>query len=168
MLDGISVSIEQRGIPVITVLHQNPGSQHGKTRGHLGSQIERKAETSLRVEKAPKTEIFQAWADSARSCHIPKSEAWRFHWSDEVKMHVTLQNSDEEWGQPKPDKKEKYTGEVQKAYGKDKVLCYSNLVSKIVHATGLGESTAKTRIREYTALGLTEQDEKKEYHIRIS
>jgi hypothetical protein len=34
---------------IITVLHENPGSDIGKTRGHLGSQLARKAETNLRL-----------------------------------------------------------------------------------------------------------------------
>jgi len=36
---------------IVCVLHENPGSDIGKTRGHLGSQLERKAETNLRLVK---------------------------------------------------------------------------------------------------------------------
>lgn len=152
---------------VVTVLHQNPGSPHGKTRGHLGSQIERKAETSLRVEKGPTAEVFQVWADSARSCHIPKAESWRFHWSDEEQMHVTLPHSDENWKKTtptaKPTKEDKYPMEVRNAFGKKDVLSYTDLVSAISRATKLADSTAKTRIPEYVKFNLIEKTENGEY-----
>jgi hypothetical protein len=34
---------------IVGVIHFNPGGE--KTRGHLGSQLERKAETNLRLDK---------------------------------------------------------------------------------------------------------------------
>jgi hypothetical protein len=41
--------------PILAVLHENPGQDSGKTRGHLGSELARKAETNLRLQKDPKT-----------------------------------------------------------------------------------------------------------------
>ena len=42
--------------PVVTILHLNPGSSV-KSRGHLGSQMERKCESMLTILKDPDTEI---------------------------------------------------------------------------------------------------------------
>lgn len=38
--------------PIVNVVHENPGQDGGKMRGHLGSQLERKAESNLRLRKA--------------------------------------------------------------------------------------------------------------------
>ncbi len=73
---------------IVCVLHENPGSDTGKTRGHLGSQLERKAETNLRLEKDAEG-ITVVFCERARHTHIPKDKGMRFQWSDEAKMHVT-------------------------------------------------------------------------------
>ena len=36
---------------IICAIHINPGSENGKTRGHFGSQLARKAESNLRLLK---------------------------------------------------------------------------------------------------------------------
>ena len=37
--------------PVFCVLHENPGTEQAKTRGHLGSDLNRKAFANLRIDK---------------------------------------------------------------------------------------------------------------------
>lgn len=73
--------------PVLNIVHLNPGSDF-KTRGHLGSQLERKSETNLRLEKDGDgvTVIF---ADKNRRAPIPKTTGPRFVWSAEHQMHVS-------------------------------------------------------------------------------
>ncbi|MGB8167554.1 MAG: DnaB-like helicase N-terminal domain-containing protein [Chthoniobacteraceae bacterium] len=73
---------------IVCVLHENPTTDQGKTRGHLGSQLERKAETNLRLEKDSQgvTVIF---AERARSAHIPKDQGSKFQWDTEQAMHVS-------------------------------------------------------------------------------
>jgi hypothetical protein len=73
----------------VVVIHENPGSEIGKTRGHLGSHLERKAETPLRLEKDAEG-VTVMFADRARACHIPKEKGFRFAWDDEAKMHVKM------------------------------------------------------------------------------
>jgi hypothetical protein len=73
---------------IICVLHENPGSETGKTRGHLGSQLERKAETNLRLAKDGETVIV--FTEKARHASIPKDRGPRFHWDDEEMMHVSI------------------------------------------------------------------------------
>lgn len=71
---------------IITVLHENPGNS--KTRGHLGSQIERKSETNLRVAKDEKGENSTMWVEKARRAHIPKSPGVPIRWQvDHVPPH---------------------------------------------------------------------------------
>ena len=71
---------------ILNVLHLNPTSET-KSRGHLGSQLERKAETNLRIEK--KDGVSIVYSDRNRGADIPKETAPRFLWSDEHRMHVS-------------------------------------------------------------------------------
>lgn len=71
---------------IICVIHKNPGSE--KVRGHLGSQIERKAETNLSLDKDDGVTVV--WSAKQRGASIDKKTAPRFAWDDELKMHVTV------------------------------------------------------------------------------
>jgi len=153
------------GCVVLTVLHENPGSTHGKTRGHLGSQLERKAETSLRLKKDPKTGITVMWADSARHCFIPQGAGWRFRWCDQAKMHVSLHEGGTGDGEATSDKIAKYADEVSKAFEKVETLSYSDLTARIKEVTDLAESTAKTRIPVYLDSKLLEKDPDGKYRV---
>lgn len=73
---------------IVCVLHENHGSDSGKTRGHLGSQLARKAETNLRLEKDSEG-VTIMFADTSRSVHITKKQAPGFRWCDEAKCHVS-------------------------------------------------------------------------------
>jgi len=152
---------------VITVLHENPGngSGFGKTRGHLGSQLERKAETSLRLAKDPKTEIVEMWTERARSCSIPRAAGFRFHWCNGKKMHVTLRNSDGIYAKTKPDKKAKYAIEVSKAFGEDNTLTFGELTSRLCERSSMAESTAKARIRDYLTFRLVVKTGDSKYQL---
>lgn len=72
---------------IVGVIHVNPGSE--KTRDHLGSQLERKAETNLRLERDG--EAIVCWSDKNRRAPIPKERGPRFVWSDELGMHVSTE-----------------------------------------------------------------------------
>jgi len=72
---------------VLVNIHLNPGSGF-KTRGHLGSQLERKGETNLRLEKDANG-ITTLWADKNRRAPIPKAIAPRFEWSEAHQMHIS-------------------------------------------------------------------------------
>lgn len=82
--------------PITTVLHFNPASNKNsnfdKTRGHLGSQLERKSETNLRLDKNCTGVIV--WSEKQRHQEIPKSNPIHFHWSDEHQMHILTDPKD--------------------------------------------------------------------------
>src|SRR5579883_2092247 len=75
--------------PVINVIHLNPGGT--KTRGHLGSQLERKSETNLRLEKDDEG-VTEMWSDKQRRAPIPQGTGPCFQWSNQHDMHVSVQN----------------------------------------------------------------------------
>ncbi len=72
--------------PILGVIHKNPGSE--KVRGHLGSQLERKAETNLTLDKEDGVTVV--WSAKQRRAPIDKKTGPRFAWSDQLKMHVTV------------------------------------------------------------------------------
>jgi 5S rRNA maturation endonuclease (ribonuclease M5) len=79
----------QRDCPIIGVIHFNPGSE--KSRGHLGSQVERKAETNLALEKdADQTTVI--YSTKNRRAGIPKNLGPRFTFSAEAGMHVSVES----------------------------------------------------------------------------
>jgi hypothetical protein len=78
---------------IITVLHENSAAgpqQTGKTRGHLGSQLERKAESNLRLVKGSDgvTEVF---SEKCRSANLPRGHGAFFAWDDASGMHITVE-----------------------------------------------------------------------------
>jgi hypothetical protein len=73
---------------ILCVIHKNPGTD--KVRGHLGSQIERKAETNLSLDK--EDDITVVWSNKQRRAPIEKKNGPRFRWSDDARMHVTVAN----------------------------------------------------------------------------
>lgn len=70
---------------IVVVIHQNPNSE--KMRGHLGSGIERKAESVLRLSKTD--EVITLIADPTRKASITGDRAPRFEWSYEHGMHMS-------------------------------------------------------------------------------
>lgn len=75
---------------ILCVIHKNPGTE--KVRGHLGSQIERKAETNLSLEK--EEEVTVVWSAKQRRAPIDRKTGPRFRWDDDLKMHVTAEPVD--------------------------------------------------------------------------
>ncbi len=78
-------------LTVFTVLHENPdtkGGGSGKTRGHLGSQIERKAETNLRVSWDERKQAMVIWAERTRQASIPIDQGTAIVWCGTRKHHV--------------------------------------------------------------------------------
>jgi hypothetical protein len=74
--------------PIIGVLHLNPGME-AKSRGHLGSQLERKCETVLKLEM-DEDMITAVYSTKKRGKPIPKHDGPRFAWSTEHEMHRTV------------------------------------------------------------------------------
>jgi hypothetical protein len=83
----------QYSCPIICVIHENPAQPGfaGKTRGHLGSQIERKAESNLRVKKDGE-EVSVIFSDGKqRGPAIPEATAPRFRYCEEAGMHISCE-----------------------------------------------------------------------------
>ena len=71
--------------PIVCVLHKNPHGEKG--RGHLGSNLERKSETNIDLQKTGDATLV--WSDKNRGAPIPKERGHWFCWSPEERMHVS-------------------------------------------------------------------------------
>lgn len=87
-LHGLAI---EHDCPILNVVHENPGQDVGKMRGHLGSQLERKAESNLRLRKSE--EVTVIFSEKMRGAPILERDGPRFKWSDSEGMHVSCQNA---------------------------------------------------------------------------
>lgn len=90
---------------IIGVIHENPGTNEGKTRGHLGSELQRKAFANIRIDKDPETNVSTIYGTEMRKGSIPKTQGLCFAWDNEQGMHVTLGTYSQIVGQAKENAK---------------------------------------------------------------
>lgn len=74
---------------IVVILHLNPSTLTGKTRGHLGSQLERKAESVIQLEK-DKEGVVTTWLGYGRNSCLPKVSGIRFKWDDDEGMFMQV------------------------------------------------------------------------------
>jgi len=137
--------------PIVTVLHLNPKSGNGgfeKARGHLGSQLERKAETNLRIEKDG--DVSVCWSEKQRRAPIFKDQGPRFKWSNEAGMHVTAQAEEP----AKPKWIEDYEILASEIFGGGKRMRYAEIAKAIAEAREIGPDAAKKRTQRLLKSGL--------------
>src|ERR1035441_3438930 len=73
------------------VMRPGAASSGEKSRGHLGSQVERKAESNLALEKDADG-ITVIYSTKNRRAGIPKNQGPRFAFSKEAGMHVSIES----------------------------------------------------------------------------
>jgi hypothetical protein len=132
---------------IVTVLHENPGSDIGKMRGHLGSQLERKAETALRLFKDTTSGIVTIWAERARHCMIPKSAGYCIRYDENERCFVSCGSAKE---MKNREKLEMFRGEISAVFDGELNFSYNDLCNKIMEVTGLKKDSAKKRVKEWT------------------
>ena len=150
--------------PIIGAIHLNPGSGE-KTRGHLGSQLERKAETNLRLEK-DEDQVMSLWSDKARREPILKSQAVCFGWDQARGYHVTLENAKIRRAEKlAAAKREELGPAVDDAFRGRGAMPYGELKKAIMESSRCQERGAEKRISAWnryrliqkTVAGLYEQ-----------
>jgi len=134
--------------PIIGVIHVNPGSE--KTRGHLGSQFERKAESNLRLEK--QEDVTVIWSDKNRRASIPKTAGPCFKWDENAKMHTTAGTMSDAL------REQRAIGYLETARHilktkKSNCLTYSEWVNAFMVEEGIKERRAKDRLRDLRDAG---------------
>ncbi len=137
-LEGLAVRYD---CPIIGVIHFNPGTE--KTRGHLGSQFERKSETNLRLDKVG--DVTTMWSDKQRRAPIPKESGPCFSWSDSAGMHVsceTLQRTKD------AEKAETLQMLADDAFSERPSMRYADLVSTLKKTMRVSTATAERKVQE--------------------
>ena len=138
--------------PIFCVLHENPGTETGKTRGHLGSELNRKAFANIKVEKDAETSISTIFGSDMRKRDIPKEQGFCFGWSDEDEMHVFLARAAEIKDTVKEEKARKEVSGILPPPGRS--FRYADAVDLISAALNCSDRTAKRRMTTYEAEGI--------------
>ena len=151
--------------PIIGVIHFNPNSD--KTRGHLGSQFERKSESNLRLDKDDDG-VTEIWSEKQRRAPIPKGEGSCFQWSDDAGMHVSVEN-------PSEAKAEARAGAKLAEMRQDALTCFahvdksslshSELVALIGQHKNLKPSGARRRLENWLKQGAVTKNDSGTYEV---
>lgn len=147
------LTIEYQTVFVL-VLHENPGSEIGKTRGHLGSQLERKAETNLRLEKDA-AGVTVVYSDRSRTAHIPKEQGPRFQYDAEAGMHVSVEAKATAKADEKRDRLQELAVEIFRDVPVGMGLNWTQLHERIEEIEGIKRSGARKRfdaLRDYKVI----------------
>jgi len=136
---------------IFCVLHINPASQD-KLRGHLGSQLDRKAETNLMLTKDGV--ISTIFATRARHCMILKPDGQRFEWDPREGMHLSVGTKRETQERAKIETLKELAIEVFLNY---KELRYKELSERLQEYANCKQRTAEGKIREMLDHGIVEK-----------
>ena len=135
----------ETGCVVVSAIHLNPGSE--KTRGHLGSQLERKSESVLSLKKDQ--EIITLSCSPARRQAVVGDKAPQFAWDSMSGMHRLLMARVD----PKSDRKREDLGILaDEIFGTVTAMRWGEMVDAIVKARGCSKNTAENRIKEMKKL----------------
>ena len=139
---------------IIGILHENPGTDYGKTRGHLGSQLERKAETNLRMVKDA-NDVTTVWTEKARHCSLPKTKGIRFAYDIGRGYHVRVECANEARSSAAQDELAAFTASVFE--GVKNGMAWHELRDKIINLCGLSIPGAKKKIERMAEAGIIQK-----------
>lgn len=133
-------------IAILGVLHLNPGSDF-KSRGHLGSELDRKSETVMQI--TTDGEIREIWTSKARKKPIAKGHGLCFQWGESENGFVEIEGSSSDMKMLK--KKDQYTRELLTVMAETDMHAwkYNDLRDAIMSAAGVKDRAAKSRISDY-------------------
>ena len=147
LLDKLHQAAISNNTTIVNVLHENPGSDKGKTRGHLGSHLERKAETNLRLAKDANG-ISVIFAERARHAHIPREKGPCFKWCDVTKMHVTTITAADSRADAKRDTLRDLVTEIFRDMPASASISWSEIHKRIEELCGIKREGARRRFKE--------------------
>lgn len=139
------------GALAVAVLHLNPGSEF-KTRGHLGSQLERKAETVLTT--ARDGDLFTVYATKARHKPISKVQGQRFSWDDGAGRFTSQNTLAEARQTAAAEAGRKLARDV--FAGQERFLRHNIAVGRICELEACTPEAAKKRLSRMRSAGLVE------------
>jgi hypothetical protein len=153
----------KRDVATLGVLHLNPGSEV-KSRGHLGSQLERKSKVILQIDE--EEGVRNVYTRFSRKKPIQKKDGIRFQWCDDEKNFVEVTETKEE------EKRRLEEGDYREMM--DKITMFSSTekftYKEIVNAVmghriskktkkNIGETTAKKIVKSMVDYEILSHDE---------
>jgi hypothetical protein len=87
-MQRLRTAADERQTAVILTIHKNKGTDEVNPRGHLGSDILRRASCVLNVSKNRDSGIHEIRVDKLRRGR--SGIVWRFRWDDEAMRHVSM------------------------------------------------------------------------------
>lgn len=164
LIDELIALAVKHACPIIVVLHENPGdNQTGKTRGHLGSQLERKAESNLRVIKDGDG-VSTIFSENCRKANIPKSTGPRFRWDETAGMHVSCEPAVNEKAEESRREMEDEVREIFNCVESVGGLSWEDVHKRIEMVNGVKRSGARKRFAKLTDAGIIKKTATGKYH----
>ena len=154
-LHGLAIEFD---CVLICIIHVNPGSKAHKTRGHLGSQLERKSECNFKLERTNETTVI--FAEKNRRAPIPKDKGACFAWSDQAGMHMSVERPENA-----ADRKEhaELVALAEGIFKEGKPKKYGDLRTAIKEATRVLERAAEKKISRMAELKIITKNEAGHY-----
>ena len=141
--------------PIICVVHENPAQDSGKMRGHLGSQLERKAESNLRLKRSG--EITVVYGDKMRGAPVPEATGPRFQWDVMADMHMSTASKAKTRDDLKREKLRDLAEAVYQHLGKP-AASYTDFLNGIQSVRKIGASAAEDRFNDAKRLRVIIKD----------
>ena len=160
LVDELVALAVRYNCPVICILHENPGNARDawKTRGHLGSQLERKAESNLRVKKDGEGVSVIYSERGCRHAEIPEPSAPRFKFCEKAGMHISCEPA----GNAKAEAaREELAEEVSEIFADAESLTglsWSAVCKRIEDIHKIKRSGATKRLDKLKAVGLIKKN----------
>lgn len=137
---------------IIVIVHTNPGSD--KERGHLGSQVQRKAEAVLTVKKEGNVSYLDPKLLRHAGDDLPKIQ---FTFSPEKGYHTGC-TLDTPKDRKAIEKLNKLTSVCNKLFSEQKEYTYSAAIEAIIRKTATGRNSAVNMFKEMKAHELIENN----------
>jgi hypothetical protein len=128
---------------IVCVLHFIPNGM--KLRGHLGSELQRKAAAILSIEKDEDPQISVVKALKVRDGSPLDVPLVQFSWDKDLGMHVYLGEKTKEEKEKR--KETELSGVARTIFGKQRYCTYVDLCEQIQSVLDVKERTAKSYIR---------------------
>jgi hypothetical protein len=152
---------------IAVVIHENPGGvDTAKTRGHLGSQLARKAETSLRLLTGGDG-VTEVYTLLGRSCFIPKGEGQLIKYDADAGMHVSVQR---ETAEGRADlRRAELVDPLEEIFegvvGGMKWVEFNHAIGRVMELKG---GSVGRMLKEFLALGMVKKDASTKRYCRVT
>ena len=144
---------------IICVLHFVPNGI--KLRGHIGSELQRKAAAILSIEKDENPAYSVVKAIKVRDGSPLDVPMLLFTWDKQKDMHVSAGEKPAEDKEKR--KKEELQGIIKEIFRSRKKITYTELVTELMQAMDIKERTAKSYIIYMKTNGMLNQDSSNNY-----